>query len=226
MPWPKDHKSRARARIVAAAAAALRAKGVSGVGVTDVMAGAGLTHGGFYAHFPSKDALLAEAIEHASAQTLAGLGGSVGAGSTETRLRAVVDAYLSPWHVTHVDVGCPVAALGSEIARAGGRMQRNLRATIRARFEWLRGLIPADRRPRLREEQEAGALACMVGGLILARAVGGKESTEVLEACRGFLHRALGDAAVAPHGTKPTARRAKRVKAPRRKLLTRPPRAS
>ncbi len=95
MPWPKDHKSRARARIVAAAAAALRAKGVSGVGVADVMASAGLTHGGFYAHFPSKEDLLAEAIEHASAQTLAGLGGAGNDASTETRLRAVVDAYLT-----------------------------------------------------------------------------------------------------------------------------------
>jgi len=213
MPWPKDHKSRARARIVAAAAAALRAKGVSGVGVADVMASAGLTHGGFYAHFPSKEDLLAEAIEHASAQTLAGLGGAGDDVSTETRLRAVVDAYLSPWHVTHVDVGCPVAALGPEIARAGGRMQRNLRRTVRARFEWLRGLIPADRRARRREEQVVGALACMLGGLILARAVGGKESTEVLEACRGFLHRALGDAPDAPDGAKPTARHGKTVKA-------------
>jgi TetR/AcrR family transcriptional repressor of nem operon len=198
---------------VAAAAAALRSKGVSGVGVADVMASAGLTHGGFYAHFPSKDDLLAEAIEHASAQTLAGLGGSSDAASKETRLRAVVDAYLSPWHVTHVDVGCPVAALGPEIARAGGRMQANLRRTLRARFEWLRGLIPADRRARLREEQVVGALSCMVGGLILARAVGGKESTELLEACRGFLHRTLGDAPGAPDGTKPTARHAKKVKA-------------
>lgn len=213
MPWPKDHKSRARARIVAAAAAALRAKGVSGVGVADVMASAGLTHGGFYAHFPSKDHLLAEAIERASAQTLAGLGGAGDGVPTKTRLRAVVDAYLSPWHVTHVDVGCPVAALGPEIARAGGRMQRNLRRTLRARFEWLRGLIPADRRARRREEQVVGALACMVGGLILARAVGGKESTEVLEACRGFLHRTLGDAPDAPDGTKPTARHGKTVKA-------------
>jgi TetR/AcrR family transcriptional repressor of nem operon len=226
LPWPKEHKSRARARIVAAAAAALRAKGVSGVGVADIMVSAGLTHGGFYAHFPSKDDLLAEAIEYASAQTLAGLGGSVDAASTKMDLRAVVDAYLSPWHVTHVDVGCPVAALGPEIARAGGRMQRNLRRTIRARFEWLRGLIPADRRAHLREEQVAGALACMVGGLILARAVGGKESAELLEACRGFLHRALGDAPVAPDGRKPAERHAKKVKAPRRKPLTHPPRAT
>lgn len=105
-------------------------------------------------------------------------------------------------------------------------MRRKLRWTIRARFEWLRGLIGADRRTRLREEQVAGALACMIGGLILARAVGGKESTELLEACRGFLHRTLGEAPVAPDGTKPTARHAKKVKAPRRTPLTRPPRAS
>ncbi len=232
MPWPEDYKTRTRARIVAAAAAALRAKGVSGAGVADIMAGAGLTHGGFYAHFRSKDDLVAEALEHAGRQSFARLAGAVGSASAETRLHAVVDAYLSPWHVTHPDAGCPVAALGPEVARAGGRAQRKLGRTIRERLDWLRGLIPAGRPGRVREEQAVGVLACMLGGVVLARAVGEEESAALLEACRGFLHRALGDAPEARGRAKPAARRAKAVRvkrvkkgaAPRREPLTGTPR--
>src|SRR5262245_37123676 len=204
MPWPRDYKVRTRARIVATAAAALRANGVTGIGVADTMARAGLTHGGFYAHFESRDGLVAEALEHANRESLALLIRSLQAAPAEAQLRAVADAYLSPWHVRHVDAGCPVAAVASEVARAGGTMLRNLRRMIQDRLAWLRGLVPAGRSARRRDEQVVGTLACMVGGLILARAVGGKESTELLEACRGFLHRALGDAPVATNAARPT----------------------
>src|SRR5262245_57190483 len=168
MPWPKDYKVRTRARIVATAAAALRANGVSGVGVADTMARAGLTHGGFYAHFKSRDSLLAEALEHANRESLALLVRSLQAAPAEAQLRAVADAYLSLWHARHVDAGCPVAAVAPEIARAGGAMLRNLRRMVRERLAWLRSLVPADRPAQRREEQVVGALACMVGGLILA----------------------------------------------------------
>lgn len=211
MPWAADYKSQTRARIVAAAAVALRAKGVSGVGVADVMAEAGLTHGGFYSHFSSKDDLLAQALEHANRQSLALLGASLDTASAEKGLHAVVDAYLSPWHVAHVDDGCPVAAVGPEVARAGGRMRRNLGRFIRERLDWLGGLIRGGRRTRAQEEQVVGTLACMVGGLILARAVGEKDSAALLEACRGFLRRALDDLPNAPDGPKPPARRVKKA---------------
>jgi len=75
---------------------------------------------------------------------------------------------------------------------------------IQERLAWFRSLGPGGRSARQREEQVVGALACMVGGLILARAVGGTESTELLEACLGFLHRALGSAPVAPNAARPT----------------------
>jgi TetR/AcrR family transcriptional repressor of nem operon len=195
MPWPKNYKAETRARIVATAAATLRANGVTGVGVVDTMGRAGLTHGGFYAHFGSRDNLLIEALEYANRESLAPLMRSLQDAPTEAQLRAVADAYLSPWHVRHVDVGCPVAAVGPEVARAGGAMLRKLRRMVRERLAWLRSLVPAGRSGQRREEQVVGVLACMVGGLSLARAVGGRESTELLEACRGFLHRALGERA-------------------------------
>lgn len=191
MPWSNEHKAHTRARIVEAAAAALREHGIANVGVADIMAAAGLTHGGFYAHFPSKEDLLAEAVARASEQSLEPLAASLGDVARDERLHAVIDTYLSPGHVAHAGAGCPVAAVGSEVARAGGRMHRNMARAIRERIDWLRTLLPPGRRAKARDEQAVGALACMVGGLILARAVDKKDSAALLEACRGFLHRAL-----------------------------------
>ena len=191
MPWPKDHKSQTRARIVEAAAAAFRAEGVGGVGVDEIMAEAGLTRGGFYAHFSSKDELLGQALERASFQTLETLSRELESVPPERRLDAVIDAYLSPRHAAHADRGCPLAALGAEIARGDGKSRRVLARGVKRRLEWLRELAPRRRRGSAQDEQAVGALAGMVGGLILARAVGGEESDRILAACRSFLHHAL-----------------------------------
>src|SRR5262249_14619108 len=115
MPWPEDHKLRTRRRIVAAASTAFRDGGISGVRVEDVMARAGLTHGGFYAHFDSKDDLLRAALEHASQQTIKALSKPLADVRDEDRLRTVIDTYLSPPHVAHPEAGCPLASLGPEI---------------------------------------------------------------------------------------------------------------
>jgi TetR/AcrR family transcriptional repressor of nem operon len=193
MPWPRHHKAHTRARILAAAAAAIREKGPDGVAVAEVMDRAGLTHGGFYAHFASKDDLLAQALALTGEASLASLAAAADAASDGERLRAVVDAYLSPWHVAHVGEGCPVAALGPEVARGGGRLQRDLARMIRARVEWLRTLLPGTRRGSRRHDDAVGALAGMVGGLVLARALGGDDGRDVLAATRRFLDRALDD---------------------------------
>ena len=121
MPWPDDRKTRTREKIVQAAAAAFRAGGITNVRVEDVMARAGLTHGGFYAHFRSKEELLREAVKHAGDQTLTNLARPLSEAPAERRLQAVIDAYLSPAHVAHPERGCPLATLGPEIARTAGR---------------------------------------------------------------------------------------------------------
>src|SRR5262249_29286802 len=99
MPWPGDHKQRTRRAIVEAAAAAFRAGGVAGVRIEDVMARAGLTHGGFYAHFSSKDELVGEAVERAGRQTVEMLSGALAGRRDEERLRSTIETYLSPGHV-------------------------------------------------------------------------------------------------------------------------------
>src|SRR6185436_7342250 len=108
MPWTEEHKSETRERILEAAAAAFRARGVDAVGVGDVMGRAGLTHGGFYAHFSSKEQLVAEALGHASGQTTRKFDRTAASGGADA-LRAVIDGYLDPAHVAHPERGCVVA---------------------------------------------------------------------------------------------------------------------
>src|SRR5262245_5589693 len=189
MPWPADHKSRTRERIVEAASAAFRGDGISAVRVQDVMARAGLTHGGFYAHFDSKDDLLRAALEHANEETIERLSKPLAELRGEDRLRTVIDSYLSPAHVAHPEAGCPLVSLGPEVVRTGGATHQSLAAAVKGRLNWLRQLLREGQRDTVSDDDVIGTLACMVGGVILARAVGGKDATVVLGACRAFLHK-------------------------------------
>ncbi len=193
MPWPKDHKAKTREKIVAEAAAALRTGGIGGVGVEDVMARAGLTHGAFYAHFADKDELIRAALEHASEQTLERFSKAVEGAAEDRRFEAAVASYLHPQHVAHPEVGCPVAAVGPEIVRAGAKTRRSMAAGMRRRVEWMRGLLPKRLRGARGDEAVIGAFACMVGAVVLARSVGGEESDAVLEAARKFIDRAMAE---------------------------------
>jgi TetR/AcrR family transcriptional regulator, transcriptional repressor for nem operon len=191
MPWPKDHKSQTRERILQAAAGAFRARGVSGVRVEEIMSSAGLTHGGFYSHFASKEDLLSEALEHAAAQTMESFDKLLDAVPAEHRLRAMIEAYLSSAHAAHPDRGCPVAALGPELVRASKKTRERLARAVKRRIEWMRTLLPPQKRESLPEASLIGATACMIGGLILARSVQTKDSDAILQACREFLRVAL-----------------------------------
>jgi TetR/AcrR family transcriptional repressor of nem operon len=191
VPWPKDHKTQVREKIVVAAAAALRGGGISGMSVEAVMAKAGLTHGAFYAHFESKEDLVREALACAAEQTLERFSRSLESVPEERRFVAAVAAYLSPQHAAHPEVGCPVAALAPEVTRVGGKTKRAFGEGIRARMEWMRALLPRQLRGAKQDEVLVGTLACMVGAIVLARALGGEDSDSVLEHARGFVERAL-----------------------------------
>lgn len=163
-------------RIVDVAARALRRNGFAGVGVADVMKGAGLTHGGFYAHFDSREALLVEALEHADAASTANLDRRAAALREDgaSPLAALVTAYLSEEHlVAHESgLGCVVGALGSEMAR----QEAPLREVARGRIERLVGQVQAALDAEGRAGDAAGlALAltgAMVGALQIARTFG------------------------------------------------------
>src|SRR5438067_3355747 len=109
-------KEQTRERILRAAARAIRKHGYEGVGVADVMKAAGLTHGGFYAHFESRDALLAAAADQAGAESIENLTRAVAAAKPGQELMALVDTYLSERHMAAPEPGCAIVAAGSEVA--------------------------------------------------------------------------------------------------------------
>src|SRR5262245_5627440 len=130
MRYAAEHKASTRRRIVDGASAALRARGLAGVGVADVMREAGLTHGGFYAHFPSKDDLVAEAVDAAGEQSVRNLRKVVKRAAPGRAFKAIVDAYLSPAHRDRPERGCALAALGPELARESPSARRAVAGQI------------------------------------------------------------------------------------------------
>src|SRR5437762_13008645 len=110
---PSSRKEATHERIVEVAARAIRRSGYGGTGVADIMKEAGLTHGGFYAHFASREAMLAEAADRAGAEGVAALARVADATPPKQALSALLSAYLSKAHVEGVETGCTVAALGS-----------------------------------------------------------------------------------------------------------------
>ena len=190
MPWAKAHKQETREKILDAAAAAFRKGGISEVSVGQVMDDAGLTHGGFYAHFKSKDDLVSESLVRAEAQTRERLGGADG-------LLAQASAYLSKLHFKHPEEGCAIAAVGTELVRSGAPVRRRFATNIQKRLETLRSLVASGSEER-RKRQAAGALACMVGGMIVARGLGETAGEEFLEDCRAFLRDALKSQSIRP----------------------------
>ena len=188
MPWKKDHKTATRGRILETAATAIRAKGVAGVGVAQVMEAAGLTHGGFYAHFGSKDDLVASALAHAYHQSRDRLGAAAERAPAGEKLGAVADAYLTPRHMREPETGCPIAALGPEVARSEGPAREAYGEHVRGRLAWMETLAPGKTKEE-RRRNAAGAYAAMIGGLLLARAMGGEDGEKYLAQVRRFLRK-------------------------------------
>src|SRR2546428_2650146 len=111
-------------RIVEAAARAIRRSGYNGTGVADIMKDAGLTHGGFYAHFPSREAMLAEAADRAGSESVANMQRIAADSPPHRALQAMMQAYLSKEHLEEIERGCAVAALGSEMPRQAPEVRR------------------------------------------------------------------------------------------------------
>ena len=119
MRYSPDHKEKTRARILESAATVFRRQGYHATGVDKVMEEAGLTAGGFYAHFASKDALLAEALEHYATKNTGKFEGGQKDASDREQVKAIVDRYLTASHRRHPERGCPLPSLAAEVARAG-----------------------------------------------------------------------------------------------------------
>ena len=163
-------KEASHERIVAVAARAIRQTGYGGTGVADIMKQAGLTHGGFYAHFASRDAMLAEAIDRASAESAANTAAVVADAPPAQALAAMLRAYLSKAHIDHPEVGCPVAALASEMPRQAPEVRRVATRRIKEMVDLVARQSP-DWGQAGAHERALFTLATMVGAVMLARAV-------------------------------------------------------
>ncbi|CAE6750696.1 TetR/AcrR family transcriptional regulator [Paraburkholderia haematera] len=169
-------------RIVEVAARAIRRSGYDGTGVADIMKEAGLTHGGFYAHFPSREVLLAEAADRAGAEAVA-LSEQIAASvPPEQALPSMVRAYLSKEHREAIETGCPVSALGSEMPRQAPVVRRAATRRIKEMIDVVARQLPDWGQPGA-HEQALITVAAMVGTMVLARAVDDpKLSDSLLEA--------------------------------------------
>jgi len=157
-------------RIVEAAARAIRRSGYGGTGVADIMQDAGLTHGGFYAHFASREAMLAEAADRAGAEGVAAVARVAAAAPPRKALRALLRAYLSKTHVEGVETGCAVAALGSEMPRQAPEVRRAATRRIKEMIDLVARQSPEWGQPGAHQHALA-TVATMVGALVLARDV-------------------------------------------------------
>src|SRR5271169_6784616 len=168
MRYEPEHKTQTRDRIVRNAARKLRAEGLSGPGVASMMKASGLTVGGFYKHFRSKDELLADAIAEAFAETNEKIHSALQHVPREDKWKELVRLYLSTEHCDHPDTGCPVAALAPEIARAKFSIRKRIANLMKERtdrwVEFMPGLTATDR-----ERNFFVIFSAMAGAVSIAR---------------------------------------------------------
>ena len=157
-------------RILSVAARAIRRSGYDGTGVADIMNEAGLTHGAFYSHFASREAMLAEAAGKACAESGAGAAAVAASAPPGATLKAMLAAYLSREHVEQLEAGCPLAALGSETSRQSTEVRRITTRHIKATIDLLARQSP-EWGQQVAHDRALVTLSLMVGALILARAV-------------------------------------------------------
>jgi TetR/AcrR family transcriptional repressor of nem operon len=192
---PNSHKEQTHQRIVDVAARAIRRNGYAGVGVAEVMKEAGLTHGGFYAHFDSREALLVEALDRAGRESFETVARVVEqrAGKGVSAFRALVETYLADELLASLEIGCPVAALGCEMPRQSQVVRDASAERVQRLIAGVRSTLPDA--PRAAASVVAGTL---VGSLQLARALGDNaDGRAVLSAARKALVRQY-DGAAAP----------------------------
>ena len=194
---PNSRKEETHEHILDVAARAIRRDGYAGVRVADVMKEAGLTHGGFYAHFDSRDALLVEALARAGRESAAAVAraAEAKAGKGISAFRSLVETYLADRHLASTETGCPVAALGCEMPRQSPAVREASAQRVERLIVAVRDTLPGA--PRSTASVAAGTL---VGSLQLARALGDNaEGRAVLAAARKSLIQQYGTLEAASH---------------------------
>jgi TetR/AcrR family transcriptional repressor of nem operon len=164
------HKARTHARIVESAARAFRERGVEGVAISDLMRDAGLTHGGFYAHFASKEALVAEATRQGLADSRRAFLAEAAAADPTAPLREIIRRYISRQHRDTPATGCAMPALAGEMARETPEVRRAFTEAVEEFIAGLEAYMPGET-PEVRHDGALVLIAGMVGAVTMARAV-------------------------------------------------------
>ncbi|MGX9431508.1 MULTISPECIES: TetR/AcrR family transcriptional regulator [Bradyrhizobium] len=184
MRYSKEHKAETHERIVKQASVRLRERGAHGIGVADLMKEVGLTHGGFYAHFDSREALVIEAFNYAMDRGNERWRKIVEETPPEKRLATIVDSYLTTTHRDDPGRGCAVPSLGAEIARESPKTRKAFAAKLERMIDMIADQI-VDVPPKTARKQAMATLATMMGTVVMARIAGnGEFSDEILASGR------------------------------------------
>ena len=190
----RQQKERNRERIVAAAGRGFRARGIDGVGIDELMKAAGMTHGGFYNHFSSKEDLALEVLNQGFTTSLSSVDALIGAHPRSRRaaLNAIIDSYLSTYHRDHPEEGCASAALAADAGRHGLQAQEEYRRGLEGYIAVITDLLRGGAKqtetkldPRKAREQAIALFSQLVGAQLIARAIAEADpelSDEVLTA--------------------------------------------
>jgi TetR/AcrR family transcriptional repressor of nem operon len=181
MRYPEGHKDAVRERIIGAASEAVRRRGIDGVSIPALMKQAGLTHGGFYAHFESRDALVAEAVRAAAEDT------ARGPFAEGVALEQTLARYLSPGHLMHPEQGCVLAALGTEAPKQPKPVRRAFAEVARGFIGRVERKLGPRRGARAASDAALVQASTMIGAVILARLV---DDTALGERILGAARRA------------------------------------
>lgn len=187
MRYSPEQKAETHRQIVDAAAQEFRSKGLQGIGIADLMSQVGLTHGGFYAHFKDRDALVEEAAVCAATQSFGRMIGAAESAPQGKQVEAILDFYLSPEHRDDFGFGCLLPALAADIARQPDSVRAVFTESLIANLNNFARYMPAqDNKTRL--TQAMMLISAMAGGVLIARAISDpKLSKTLLDSVRNQL---------------------------------------
>ena len=178
MRYPDGHKEAVRDRIVSAASEALRRKGVAGVSIPALMKQAGLTHGGFYAHFADRDELVAEAVRAAGQETATEVLGD------DLSIQESIGRYLSEGHLDHPEQGCVLAALGPDGPRQSAPVRRAFAEVARGFLAIIERKVNPRGKAKQPSDEALVRAATLVGGVVLGRLLDEETAKRLLAAAR------------------------------------------
>ena len=189
MRYPPTHKRETRRRILDAASAAFRERGVEGTGVDYIMRRAGLTHGGFYAHFRDKTELVAEACTQVFEDAVINLNRIGSQPTAARRARVLIDSYLSVHHRDNRGSGCLVVAVAADMARLDGSGRAAFSKGFETHLERLAAALRLSEDPELNRDRVNHLMAALVGSLLMARSTDDAgRSDRLLQSSRRMLH--------------------------------------